>query len=160
MNKKAIQDYYPDEVSHCYACGRLNEQGLHLKSYWEGEESVAVFHPESYHIALPGFVYGGLLASIVDCHGTATAAAGAYHAEGREMGTEPSLRFVTASLKVDFVRPTPLGVALEVRGRVLEIKGRKAITEVTIAVGGEVCVKGKVVAVKMPQHMAPPGMSS
>ena len=159
MNKKAIQDYYPDEVSHCYACGRLNNHGLHLKSYWEGEEAVAIFHPEPYHIALPGFVYGGLLASLIDCHGTATAAAGAYRAEGREIGTEPSLRFVTASLQVDFIRPTPLEMALEVRGRVVEVKGRKVIADVTIAARGEVCVKGKVVAVKMPQHMAPPGIS-
>ena len=68
MNEPAFQDYYPDELSHCYGCGRLNEQGLQLKSRWDGEESVAVFHPRAYHIAIPGYVYGGLLASLIDCH--------------------------------------------------------------------------------------------
>ena len=56
MNSDAFQDYYPDELSHCYGCGRLNDQGLQLKSHWEGEESVAVFHPRPYHIAIPGYV--------------------------------------------------------------------------------------------------------
>ena len=67
MNHKAFQDYYPDELSHCYGCGRLNEHGLKLKSYWDGEQTVATFWPSPYHMAIPGYVYGGLLASIIDC---------------------------------------------------------------------------------------------
>jgi hypothetical protein len=42
MQKKAVQDYYPDSLSHCYGCGRLNDEGLKIKSYWEGEESVCI----------------------------------------------------------------------------------------------------------------------
>jgi hypothetical protein len=61
MNQKAFQDYYSDELSYCYGCGRLNEQGLKLKSYWDGEETVAIFSPRPYHIAIPGYVYGGLI---------------------------------------------------------------------------------------------------
>jgi hypothetical protein len=40
MDQKAFQDYYPDDLSHCYGCGRLNEHGLQIKSYWDGEESL------------------------------------------------------------------------------------------------------------------------
>ena len=127
MSQKAFQDYYPDELSHCYGCGRLNEKGYQIKSHWDGEESVAVFQPESYHLAMPGFVYGGLIASLIDCHGTGTASAAAYRAELREMDTDPPLRFVTASLHVDYLRPTPIGTPLEIRGRVREIKGRKVV---------------------------------
>ncbi|HID86631.1 MAG TPA: PaaI family thioesterase [Anaerolineae bacterium] len=155
MTQKAFQDYYPDELSYCYGCGRLNEHGLHLKSYWDGEETVATFLPKPYHIAIPGYVYGGLIASIIDCHCTGTAAAAAYRAEGRAMDTEPPLRFVTASLHVDFVRPTPLGVPLEVRGRVKEIKGRKVVVAATVSAEGEVCARGEVVAVQMPERMMP-----
>ena len=43
MEFKAFQDYYPDELSHCYSCGRLNSKGLQIKSYWDGEESVAIY---------------------------------------------------------------------------------------------------------------------
>jgi acyl-coenzyme A thioesterase PaaI-like protein len=155
MNEKSFQEYYPDELSYCYGCGRSNEHGLHLKSYWDGEETVATFHPRPYHIAIPGYVYGGLIASIIDCHGTGTAAAGAYRAEGREMGTEPRMRFVTASLKVEYLRPTPLGVPLEVRGKVKEVKGRKVVVGATVSAEGKLCARGEVVAVQMPEHMMP-----
>ncbi len=59
MSQKAIQDHYPDALSHCYGCGRLNEHGLQLQSYWDGEETVAVFRPQPYHMAIPGYVSGG-----------------------------------------------------------------------------------------------------
>ena len=71
------------------------------------------------------------------------------------MHTEPSLRFVTASLQVDYIRPTPLGVLLEVRGSVQEIKGRKVVVRATVSANEEVCAEGKVVAVQMPEHMMP-----
>jgi acyl-coenzyme A thioesterase PaaI-like protein len=154
MTKKAFQDYYPDDVSHCYGCGRLNEHGLQIKSHWDGDETVCIFHPRPYHTATPDFVYGGLIASLIDCHGTGTAAAATYRAEGRAMDTDPPLRYVTASLHVDFLRPTPIGVPLEVRGRVKEIKGRKVVIEATVSAEGEVCARGEVVAVQMPESMA------
>ncbi len=156
MNAPAFQDAYPDDLSHCYGCGRLNEHGLQLKSYWDGAETVAVFTPRPYHVALPGFVYGGLIASLVDCHGTASAAAAACRAEGRELGSEPPVRFVTASLHVDYLRPTPLGGPLEIRGRIEEIKGRKIVVAETVSAGGQLCARGRVVAVRMPASMAPP----
>jgi len=153
MNGKAIQDFYPPDVSYCYGCGRLNEHGYQIKSYWDGDEVVTLFQPKPYHISIPGYVYGGLLASLIDCHGTGTAAAAAYRAESREPGTLPPFRFVTASLKVDYLKPTRLGPPLEIRGRALEIKGRKIIVTATIAVEGVVCVRGEVVAVQMPDKM-------
>jgi acyl-coenzyme A thioesterase PaaI-like protein len=155
VNEKAVQDYYPDDLSHCYGCGRLNEYGLQIKTYWDGDETVCTFHPKPYHTAIPGYVYGGLIASLIDCHGTGTAAAAAYRAQGRAMGTEPPLRYVTASLHVDFLRPTPMGVPLEIRGTVKEIKGRKVVVGATLSAGGEVCARGEVVAVQMPEHMQP-----
>ncbi len=155
MEQKAFQDYYPDGFSYCYGCGRLNPDGLQIKSYWEGEESVTRFTPRPQHIAIPGYVYGGLIASLIDCHGTGTAAAAAYRAAGREMGTEPAFRFVTASLHVDYLKPTPLGGVLEVRGTVKEIKGRKVVVSAALSARGEVCARGEVVAVQVPENMFP-----
>jgi acyl-coenzyme A thioesterase PaaI-like protein len=157
MDERAFQDYYPDELSHCYGCGRHNPHGHKVKSYWDGEESRAVFTPEAYHIAVPGYVYGGIIASIIDCHSTGTAAAAACRAEGGELGTGPCFRFVTASLHVDYLRPTPLGVELVLRGRVLEIKGRKVVVETTLHAQGELCARGKVVAVRLPEAMGEGG---
>jgi len=155
VNQKAFQDYYPDDLSHCYGCGRLNEHGHQIRSFWDGEETVCTFHPRPYHTAIPGYVYGGLIASLIDCHATGTAAAAAYRAQGRPMDTEPPLRYVTASLHVDFLRPTPIGVPLEIRGRVKEIKGRKVVVDATLSAEGKVCARGEVVAVQMPENMQP-----
>ncbi len=156
MTQKAFQDYYSDDTAHCYGCGRLNEHGLQIKSYWDGEESVCHFDPRPYHTAIPGYVYGGLIASLIDCHGTGTAAAAMYRAENRAMDTEPSFRFVTGSLHVDYLRPTPMGVTLEVRGVVKEIKGRKVIIDETVSANGEICARGQVVAVQMPANFTNP----
>ena len=155
MDQYAFQDLYPDDLSHCYGCGRLNEHGLRIRSRWDGEETTATFLPRPYHTAIPGYVYGGLIASLIDCHATGTAAAAAYRQADREMGTEPPLRFVTASLRVDFVRPTPLGVPLEVRGTIREIASRKVVVSATVSADGQVCATGEVVAVRMPEQMMP-----
>ncbi|MCA1794636.1 MAG: PaaI family thioesterase [Desulfobacteraceae bacterium] len=153
MTEKAFQDYYSEEFSHCYGCGRKNEHGHQIKSYWDGEESVAVYEPEPYHIAIPGFVYGGLIASLIDCHGTGTAAAATYREQGRSMDSEPALRFVTASLKVDFLAPTPLGVPLEIRATVSQITPKKVVVDEKVTANGTICATGQVIAVKMPDSM-------
>jgi len=101
MNMKAFQDFYSDSVAHCYGCGRLNEHGLQIKTHWDGDESVTEYTPRPYHTAIPGYVYGGLIASLIDCHGTGTAAAAAYRQDGRDMDTKPAYRCVTASLHGD-----------------------------------------------------------
>jgi acyl-coenzyme A thioesterase PaaI-like protein len=151
----AFQDAYPDDLAYCYGCGRLNEHGLHVRSFWEGDESVATFTPRPYHIAVPGYVYGGLIASLIDCHGTGTASAAAYRAEGRSPGSLPPMRYVTAALHVDYLRPTPLGVPLQVRGRVSEVTARKVVVEAWVIADGEVTARGTVVAVRMPESMVP-----
>lgn len=152
MSERSFQDYYPDDVAHCYGCGRLNEHGHQIKSHWDGDESVCTFTPEPYHTAIPGYVYGGLIASLIDCHGTGTAAAAAYRAAGESMETGPVMRFVTGSLRVDYLKPTPLGVPLEIRGRVKEIKGRKVVVEEELSADGVVCARGEVVAVQIPDN--------
>jgi acyl-coenzyme A thioesterase PaaI-like protein len=155
MTQKAFQDYYSNDFSHCYGCGSLNQHGLQIKTYWEGDETVTKFLPEEKHTALPGFVYGGLLASLVDCHCTGTAAAASYKTQNRSMDSKPTLRFVTASLKVDFLAPTPMGVELEVRGKILEVKEKKVIIEAKVFAGDTLCATGNVVAVRMPDSMIP-----
>lgn len=153
MNEKSFQDFYPENFSHCYGCGRLNDHGLQIKSHWDKEESVALFQPQEFHMAVPGFVYGGLIASLVDCHCVGTAAAATYKAQGRDMDSKPSLRFVTASLKVDYLAPTPLGPPLEIRAKVREITPKKVLVEARVVVEGKVTATGEVVAAQLPESM-------
>ncbi|MDH2902346.1 MAG: PaaI family thioesterase [Actinomycetota bacterium] len=147
----AFQDYYPEHLSHCYGCGRLNDHGYRISTRWDGDESLTRFTPLEYHTAVPGFVYGGLLASLIDCHSTGTAAAAMYRSQSRAMDTLPPFRFVTGSLRVKFLRATPLGPELTIHGRVLEIKGRKVTIESTVSVEGAVTVQGEVIAIQMPE---------
>jgi acyl-CoA thioesterase FadM len=101
-------------------------------------------------------VYGGLIASLIDCHGTGSAAAAMYREQGREMDSDPPLRFLTASLHVDYLKPTPMGVPLQVRARVKEIKGRKVIMDEELIADGQVTARGQVVAVLVPPELMPP----
>lgn len=151
----AFQDHYPEELSHCYGCGAANELGHRIKSRWDGEETVAYYDPRPEHTAIPGFVYGGLVASLIDCHGTGSAAAAAYREAGRELGSEPKFRFVTGSLHVNYLKPTPMGVTLEVRGRITEVKGRKVVVDESVYANGVEVATGQVVAIQMPDSMAP-----
>jgi acyl-coenzyme A thioesterase PaaI-like protein len=149
----AVQDHYPDDFAHCYGCGRLNAHGLHVRTIWDGEETVARFTPRPEHIALPGFVYGGLIASLIDCHAIGTAAAFVERAEGHDIGDRPSPRFVTGTLTVQYLAPTPLGPELELRARATEVGARKVTLEVTLTAAGTITARGRVVAVRMPASM-------
>lgn len=154
MSKKAFQDSYSAEFSHCYGCGRDNPYGLQLKSYWLNDEdkthTIAHFTPKPYHTGgVPDNTYGGLIASLLDCHGTASAAAAAYEAQGRKMGSTPALRFVTASLSVDFLRPTPISNELIILGQIIQLESRKATIKLSLRANGHICVTGTMIAVAL-----------
>lgn len=161
-----VQDRYPDDVAHCYGCGHLNTAGHQLKTHVEDGRTVARFIPGPQHTAIPGYVYGGLIASLIDCHGTGTAAAsGAALDAATEADAAPLLdaqvvnaeammpRYVTARLDVTYRRPTPLGPELVLRGSVRERSARKVIVDITLSASGEVTAEGVVVAVRMPEHL-------
>lgn len=151
MTKKAFQDYYPDHLSHCYGCGKLNAHGYQIKTFWDGDETVTTFVPKPYHTAIPGFVYGGLLASLIDCHATGSAAGAMYKKENREMDTEPSFRFLTGTLNIKYLKPTPINCTLQLRGRILEIDGKKVKVGVDVIAQDSITVKGEVIAIQVPE---------
>ena len=129
MSAHAVQDHYPDDFAHCYGCGRLNAHGLHVRTFWEADGTFARFTPRPEHIALPGFVYGGVIASLIDCHAIGTAAAYVEREAGRDIGDGPSPRFVTGTLTVRFLKPTPLGPELDLPlpGPGLQVRGRQGL---------------------------------
>ncbi len=148
--RSAFQDCYPERFSHCYGCGKSNPHGHHLKSYWNGEETIAKFTVRlEFSGGVPDNVFGGMVASLLDCHGTASAAAFAYRAAGREMGDDGAfMRFVTASLNVSFLRPTPIGVELVIKGQLRGIEGRKVRVSLSLSVGDQTCATGEMLAVQ------------
>ncbi|PIE02252.1 MAG: thioesterase [Acidobacteria bacterium] len=154
MNSECFQKFYPDDVNHCYGCGQLNPEGLHIKTHWDGDETVTRFTPKPYHTAIPGFVYGGLIASLIDCHGTGSAAAAAYRAEGLPMDSKPAKRFVTGTLNVKYLKPTPLGPELVLKGKIVDISGKKVTVDVQVMAGETLCAVGQVVAFQISDKWA------
>ena len=150
MDDKPFQDYYQDDYSHCYGCGRLNEHGHQIKSYWDGDEGVCRIMPKSYYSGgMKDILYGGLIASLMDCHGAGTAAAAKARELGIEMKPGGMPRFVTASLKVDFRSPTPVGKELELRANIVSIDGRKVVVNVTLAADGTVHAQGELLMIQL-----------
>lgn len=150
----SFQSYYADEHSHCFGCGRANIDGLHVESHWADEDAgvaEAYFTPPPHYTGgFPGFVYGGLIAALFDCHGNGTASAAGYRFHGRSMGTSPSLRYVTASLQVNYRRPTPMGPPLRVIATVGEVTARKVCLDLRLEVDGIVTADGSIVCVLLP----------
>jgi acyl-coenzyme A thioesterase PaaI-like protein len=137
--------------NHCFGCGADNPDGLQLKSAWVGDGAVATWSPGAAHAAGPRhLVNGGIIATVLDCHGVCTAIADAHEGEGREIGTEPEIWCATASLTVDYLRPTPLGVPLELRSHVVERDDRRTTVDCVLEAEGKERARARVVAVRVP----------
>jgi acyl-coenzyme A thioesterase PaaI-like protein len=147
VSEIALQELMPHKT--CFGCGAENAKGLQLKTYWNGEEGLCTYFPKPYMIAAPGVINGGIIATLIDCHCISTAMAHLYQLEGREFGSEPGIWCVTASMHVDYKRPTPSDGPIELRARVTgEEKGRVSVACVLSAAGKE-RAHGTVVAVRV-----------
>ncbi len=151
MSEKAIQDYYEERFAHCFGCGRLNSEGHHFKTFWEGDETVTRYTPDPHHTSLPGFIYGGLVASMIDCHGTGSAALAFARGNNIELEGFNAPRFVTGALNVSYKKPTPMGSELEVRGKIREIKGRKVVIDAELTANGDICATGEIISLLVPE---------
>ena len=145
----ALQDIWTNGT--CYGCGPANPRGLHIKSYWadDGETVLADFQPgPEYNAGFPNVMYGGLVASLIDCHSIWTAIAATYKAEGRAHGSPPTISYVTGTLTVRFLRPTPLDSPIQLRARVTELHAKKALVTCAVHAGDQITSEGDVVAVR------------
>jgi len=156
----AFQDLLHDNF--CWGCGADNPDGLQLKSHWDddGTVAVAVWQPHAEHAAGPRHVLnGGIIATLLDCHGVCIAIADAYSREGRAIGSDPDLWYATASISVDYLRPTPLESPVSMRGWVVAVDDRATTVECELDADGKVRARAAVRAVRVPdvwRHGAPP----
>lgn len=70
------------------------------------------------------------------------------------MDTDPPLRFLTGSLNIKYLKPTPLGPPIELRGKIRQVKGRKVIVDVSVSVNEDVTVTGEVIAIQVPEKLS------
>ena len=151
-NSIAIQDYYEDEFSVCFGCGRLNKDGHQLKTFLTGNETISKHTPKENKTAINGIVYGGLLASLIDCHGTGSASVFYAKENGIELKKYNAPRFVTGNLNVSYLKPTPLNTELTLKGKLKEIKGRKVVVNIEVYSKDVLTVKGEVIALLLPEN--------
>lgn len=148
MSEKAFQDL--GSVEHCHGCGADNEKGLQIKSYWDGEEGVCAWQPQPHHCGgSKGIVNGGIIASLIDCHSLNLAIAYAYRSEGRPIGSDPNISYVTGNLNVSYLRPTPIDKPLHLRARIKRLEGRKVWVECTLSADGQLCAEGEVLGIRL-----------
>lgn len=155
LYRGALQDTWPSGT--CYGCGVANEVGLHIKSYWneDGTAVVASFQAQQYQNAgLPNVMYGGLVASLIDCHSIWTAIASTYRAEGREHGSAPSISYVTGKLEVSYRQPTPLDEPTILRATLEKLEGRKAIIHCTLGTANLVTAEATVLGIRISMDKA------
>jgi acyl-coenzyme A thioesterase PaaI-like protein len=147
----AFQDQLRDNL--CWGCGADNPDGLHLKSAWEGELAVARWTASPAHAAGPRHVLnGGIIATVLDCHGVCTAIADAHRREGRRIGSDPDIWFATTSIKVDYLRPTPIEAELRLVASVRQADGKRAAVECSLEAAGKERARAVVESVRVPDE--------
>jgi len=138
-------------ASHCFGCGPANELGLRIESREDGDALVADWAPSAHHEAFDGFVNGGIIGTLLDCHANWTAAIHLMRLRGADR--PPSC--VTADYAVRFVRPTPSDRPLHLRARVVDGSDDRATVEAEVTSEGRptATCRGTFVAVR-PGHPA------
>lgn len=132
MTVPSIQEsLYPDMT--CFGCGHANPDGFHLRSYRNGQDTVAMFTPHSEHDNGFGFVNGGIISTVLDCH-TAAVVLWEANQRGWEADDGAPIPFITSGFDVKFLRPTPLGPALALRAAPVEVSAAKIVVEAEVTV--------------------------
>ena len=157
-NADAFQDLMP--FNHCWGCGADNRDGLRLKSRWSSHDpaaAVAVFRPRAEHVAGPTHILnGGIIATVLDCHGVCTAVADAYRTAGRTIGTGETIWFATGTLEVTYRRPAPVDADLLLRAGVVQTGERSTAVSCELRSGDDVVATATVTAVRVPASWLEP----
>ena len=145
--ERALQDVLK---VHCFGCGALNAHGLQIKSYHEVDELVCRWRAPPFHIGYPGYVYGGTIASIVDCHAIWTAMDDHCRATGHDIasGALP-FAFVTGKLGVSYLKPAAIDTELELRAHVADKSERKTIVACRVLQSGVEVANAEIVTVRV-----------
>jgi acyl-coenzyme A thioesterase PaaI-like protein len=123
----------------CFGCGQGNPKGLQLKSYplGEGAGVVASFTPWPEHDNGLGYLNGGIIGTVLDCHSAA-----AVMLEAERQGWPPlpgaDLSYVTAGLDVRYLRPAPLRETVELHAVVTEADEPQLTVAVELRFDGKV----------------------
>lgn len=137
----------PENV--CFGCGVNNDEGLHVQSYWQGDESVCHWQSKEKYHGWAELMNGGIMATLIDCHCMCTAMAYAYREEGRTLGSWPEYRYATGTLHVKYLKPTSNRHPIELRARIIEVKGRKTVMRCDFYCQKEKTAEAEVIGIRV-----------
>lgn len=147
QEKDYFQNHMPGNV--CFGCGTDNPNGLHIKSYWDGDEGICEWQAQPHHHGWPGLMNGGILASLVDCHCMCTAMAHAYKIEDRALDSEPHYKYATGTMTIKYLQPTSNDLPVLLKARVTEVKGKKTTLTCEAYSDGVITVRAEVIAIRV-----------
>ena len=129
-DRLSIQErLYPDLP--CFGCGHGNDKGLRLRSYPADGFVTAEFTPWPEHDNGLGYLNGGIISTVLDCHSAA-----AVMLEAERQGWPPlpgaALAYVTAGLDVRYLRPAPLGETVELGAVVTSATEAEMVVDVEL----------------------------
>lgn len=138
------RQFAPNSI--CFGCGPANEKGLQIDSYRCEKGLELRFTPNDEHQAFPGMINGGIIGSLMDCHGNWAAAVALM--DGHNLEEIPCT--VTANYSISLRRPTPAGVELYILAEIEELFEDRAKVKMTLTANDKICATGEglFVAVK------------
>ena len=144
MERSVQRQYAPNSI--CFGCGPANEKGLKIDSYRTNKGLELKFMPNEEHQAFPGMINGGIIGSLMDCHGNWAAAIALMDLNGLD---EPPCT-VTANYSISLRRPTPSETELLILAEIEDIQEDRAKVKMTLTANEKVCAigSGLFVAVK------------
>jgi uncharacterized protein (TIGR00369 family) len=130
-------------LNHCFGCGLENPCGLRLRFFTDSDRSIVCrFRLARRFTGPPGHAHGGIIATLLD-----EAMSKANRARG--------VLAMTRRLDVDYLRPVPLAVPLNLTARHVANHGRRHHCEAHIAdASGRILATGKAIFVAVePEHL-------
>ena len=144
MNLSLQEQWMPDGT--CFRCGPANGHGLRLRSFPSDKDGgvIAEWRPEAHHNACLGFVCGGVIGTLLDCHTGAALAWALNVRDGTSNRTPLPHPFVTApwataQFLVKLLRPAPIDAAVTLRAKVVQLDSDEAIVEASLEAVGKTC---------------------
>jgi len=137
MDRESVQEKHaPNSI--CFGCGPANADGLQIRSFPIENGLEMTFQTSDHHQAFPGMINGGIIGTLLDCHGNWTAAM----AIMADRGDDEAPCTVTARYTIKLRRPTPHDVPLHITSHVESVEGNRAEVSMTLTAEGEICAQG------------------
>ncbi|MDX2306479.1 MAG: PaaI family thioesterase [Microscillaceae bacterium] len=146
-SKLYIQDFMEGNI--CFGCGKDNPEGLQIKSFWQGDLCICLWSSQPRYQGWKNLMNGGILATLIDCHSMGTALSQAYRSEQRAYETEPVYKYATGTMQIKYLKPTPNNQTIELKAKILEVKGRKTTVFCEAWVGGLKTAEAEVIAIRV-----------